>query len=130
MLNEQQALDALGGLSQETRLRIVRLLVVAGPDGCSAGAIAKAVGASPSNVSFHLSQLERAGLVRSRRVARSIIYAAAVSVLADLITYLVNDCCSGHPERCGSACTTAAEAVETALDVLDPGIERGKRNVV
>jgi len=102
-MKEMQALDAFAALSQETRLRIVRLLVEAGPDGMPAGAIGEAVKASSSNVSFHLSHLERAGLIESRREARSIIYSAAYPALGGLIAFLMRDCCKGRPEVCAPA---------------------------
>src|ERR1700689_4171049 len=102
-MKEKQALDAFAALSQETRLRIVRLLVEAGPDGMAAGAIGEAVATSSSNLSFHLSHLERAGLVESRREARSIIYNAAYPALGDLIAFLMRDCCKGRPEVCAPA---------------------------
>ena len=62
-----QALSGFGALSQENRLEIVRLLVRAGLDGLPAGEIAEAVGISPSNLSFHLKELETAKLVAGRR---------------------------------------------------------------
>ncbi|ODT14187.1 MAG: transcriptional regulator [Kaistia sp. SCN 65-12] len=103
-MNEKQALNAFAALSQETRLRIVRLLVAIGPQGLSAGAIGEAMdGASASRMSFHLSQLEHAGLVVSRREGRSIIYSAAYPPLSSLIEFLMRDCCQGHPEVCGPA---------------------------
>jgi ArsR family transcriptional regulator, arsenate/arsenite/antimonite-responsive transcriptional repressor len=102
-MDERQALDAFGALSQETRLRVVRLLVQAGPEGLAAGAIGEAVGASSSNASFHLAHLERAGLIRSRREARSIIYSANVEGLAGLIRFLMEDCCRGNPGICAPA---------------------------
>lgn len=105
---EAQALDAFAALSQATRLRMVRALVVAGPDGLAAGDVAEAVGASSSSASFHLSHLERAGLVRSRRDARSIIYSASIAGLSGLVEFLMRDCCQGHPEICGLATQTAA----------------------
>ncbi|MGO8654429.1 transcriptional regulator, partial [Rhizobium ruizarguesonis] len=40
-MDQRQALVAFGALSQETRLHIVRMLVVSGPDGMAAGAIAE-----------------------------------------------------------------------------------------
>lgn len=101
MMEEPQALNALGALGQETRLRIVRLLVQANPEGLAAGVIGEAVGASASTASFHLAHLERAGLIGSRRQARSIIYSANVSGLTDLIGFLMKDCCGGRPEVCG-----------------------------
>src|SRR5580700_11355081 len=99
-MEEKQALDAFAALSQETRLQIVRLLVRAGPEGMPAGAVGGAVNASSSKVSFHLSNLERAGLIQSRREARSIIYSAAYPALGDLIAFLMRDCCQGRPEVC------------------------------
>jgi ArsR family transcriptional regulator, arsenate/arsenite/antimonite-responsive transcriptional repressor len=102
-MKEMQALDAFAALSQETRLRIVRLLVEAGPDGMPAGAIGEAVKASSSNLSFHLSHLERAGLIESHREARSIIYSAAYPALGGLIAFLMRDCCKGRPEVCAPA---------------------------
>lgn len=102
-MNEQQALGAFAGLSQETRLRIVRLLVTAGPEGLPAGAIGEAMDATSSRLSFHLSHLENAGLIESRREGRSIIYSAAYPALSGLIAFLMRDCCQGRPELCQPA---------------------------
>ena len=89
MIEETQALDAFGALSQATRLQMVRALVVAGPAGMAAGAVGDAVGASSSSASFHLAHLERAGLVTSRRESRSIIYAANYDGLSGLVEFLM-----------------------------------------
>ena len=107
-MDERQAINAFAALAQETRLRMLRLLVTAGPEGLPAGAVAEAVGAIPSNVSFHLKELERAGLVQSRRAARSIIYSAAFPALSGLIQFLMRDCCQGHPEVCAPAVAALA----------------------
>ncbi len=102
-MDERQALSAFGALSQETRLRILRKLVIAGPAGLAAGAIAGEFEVSASNVSFHLKELEQAGLVSARRDSRSIIYTAAYDSLSALIRFLMEDCCSGRPEICAPA---------------------------
>ena len=99
-MEETQALIAFGALSQVTRLQIVRALVVAGADGLAAGAIGQAVGASSSGTSFHLANLEQAGLIDSRREHRSIIYTANYEALSGLIGFLMKDCCQGRPEIC------------------------------
>jgi ArsR family transcriptional regulator, arsenate/arsenite/antimonite-responsive transcriptional repressor len=99
-MDESQALFAFGALSQDTRLRILRMLVVAGEAGLPAGSIAEKAGVSPSNVSFHLKELERAGLVAQRRESRSIIYRADYATLRGLIQFLMEDCCGGKPEIC------------------------------
>jgi ArsR family transcriptional regulator len=106
-MEERQALTSFGALSQEKRLRIVRLLVQAGQEGVAAGAVAEAVGVSASNVSFHLKDLERAELVRSRREARSIIYTADYETLTGLLQFLMRDCCGGRPEICSPAVAVA-----------------------
>lgn len=105
-MNEHQALGAFGALSQETRLQIIRLLVVAGHDGLAAGALASKVDVSPSNISFHLKELERVGLVTTERESRSIIYRANFEALSGLARFLMEDCCSGHPEICAPAGAT------------------------
>ncbi|MGE3992562.1 ArsR/SmtB family transcription factor [Pseudorhodoplanes sp.] len=102
-MDQRQALSAFAALSQDTRLRIVRMLVKAGPDGMAAGAVAQEAEVSNSNVSFHLKELEIAGLIKSRREARSIIYSAAYESLSGLIQFLMKDCCAGHPEICAPA---------------------------
>jgi DNA-binding transcriptional ArsR family regulator len=103
-MDEKQALNAFAALSQETRLRIVRRLVAAGPAGMAAGSIGEAMdGASSSRISFHLSHLEQAGLVESRRDGRSIIYSAVYPALSGLVEFLMRDCCQGRPEVCDPA---------------------------
>lgn len=67
----------------------------------SAGDIATAAGLAPSNVSFHVAQLERAGMLRSWRVRRNIFYAVETDGVQRLLTFLTEECCAGHPELCG-----------------------------
>lgn len=105
-MEERQALLAFGALSQDTRLRILRLLVVAGPEGVAAGMVAEQIGVTASNVSFHMKELDRAGLVTARRESRSIIYTANYDALGGLIRFLMEDCCGGRLSMCdGSAAT-------------------------
>lgn len=103
-MDEKNALVTFAALSQETRLRIIRLLVAAGPKGMAAGAIGEAMdGSSSSRMSFHLSHLEHAGLIESRREGRSIIYSASYPALSALVEFLMQDCCQGHPDVCAPA---------------------------
>jgi ArsR family transcriptional regulator len=115
-MDERQALIAFGAMSQETRLKIVRLLVKAGPEGMAAGNIAEAAGVSASNVSFHLKELERGGLVAARRDSRSIVYSAEFQALSGLIRFLMEDCCAGNPAICAPAlvpsCCEPADTVQ------------------
>ncbi|AYM05548.1 ArsR/SmtB family transcription factor [Agrobacterium radiobacter] len=96
-MDERQALLSFSALSQETRLSIVRALVIAGPEGLAAGVIAERMGVSATNVSFHLKELERSGLISQRRLSRSILYSASYDTLASLVKFLMEDCCAGHP---------------------------------
>jgi DNA-binding transcriptional ArsR family regulator len=109
-MKQSHALLSFAALSQDTRLAILRLLVREGPDGLAAGAIAETVGVSPSNLSFHLKELERAGLIAARREARSIFYSADYSALRGLIEFLTEDCCAGRREICGPAVRKRATA--------------------
>ena len=89
----QDAVVAFGALSQETRLRVFRLLVEYGQDGTPAGTLSETLGIPHNTLSFHLSQMSHAGLVLSRREGRSIIYTANFEFFTDLIRYMVKDCC-------------------------------------
>ena len=117
-MDERQALTSFAALSQETRLAIVRTLVVAGPGGLAAGLIAERMSVSPSNVSFHLKELERSGLIAVRRESRSLVYSARYDALADLVRFLMEDCCAGHPviresvERSDGCCEADAARSE------------------
>ena len=103
-MNETAALRGFGAIAHADRLRIVRMLVVAGADGMSAGAIAAALdGAQPSRVSFHLKELEQSGLTLARREGKSIIYSADFPALSDLVAFLMHDCCHGHCIYCDKA---------------------------
>ena len=97
------AITALGALAQGHRLALFRLLVQAGPSGMAAGAIAEAIGIPNSSLSFHLAQLQGAGLIEQRREGRSLIYSANYGAMDRLIAYLMENCCGG-----GATCAPAA----------------------
>jgi DNA-binding transcriptional ArsR family regulator len=84
---------ALGALAQESRLEVFRLLVRQGPEGMAAGQVAEALGIPPATLSFHLAQLGHAGLVRSRREGRRIIYSADFAGMQELLAFLTEKCC-------------------------------------
>lgn len=94
------AVDALSALAHGHRLAVFRLLVRAGADGLAAGEIAREIGILPNTLSTHLTILGHAGLIRSRRQGRSVIYSADYDGMRDLLGFLVDDCCAGHPEIC------------------------------
>ena len=95
-------ISALSALAQTTRLDAFRLLVAHEPVGLAAGQIASAANVPHNTMSAHLSILERAGLVSSRRASRSIVYRANLDAIRDVALHLLKDCCGGRPEVCAS----------------------------
>ena len=92
-MKESQAIDALGALAHQMRLRIIKHLIQCGESGSAAGQIGETVDAAPSKVTFHMASLEKAGLVTSTRDSRKIIYRVNVGAMGDLLQYLLADCC-------------------------------------
>ncbi len=93
-MKEQEAIDRLAALAQPTRLALFRRLVRRGAEGMAAGAIGEALGVPAPTLSFHLTALERAGLVTSTRSGRSILYAADYRAMEELLGYLLENCCA------------------------------------
>jgi len=99
-MEREDALNALAALGQETRLDVFRLLVKAGKEGMTAGAIAESLKVRPNTLSTHLGALSRSGLVQPERDGRSIHYRADLNTMQALVMYLLQDCCGGNPELC------------------------------
>ena len=102
--------DTFAALAHELRLRIFRLLVATGHDGLAAGEIGAKLDVGASTLSAHLAQLERVGLLRSRRAHRRIIYSIDTDGAQGLVSFLVDDCCGGQPELCGLVTKTKRAA--------------------
>ena len=115
------AVSALGALAQGTRLAIFRLLVEAGPEGVAAGSIGETLRVPGATLSFHLKELARAGLVSSRQEKQFIYYAVDFERMAELMTFLTQNCCRGMPQKCltvvetalGSCCAPAKSKSKT-----------------
>ncbi len=108
-LSEPHAISALAALAQPTRLAIFRFLIEHEPVGITAGVISETIGAPHNTLSSHLAILVRAGLLRSTREGRTIIYRSNVEGMRALIAFLVNDCCDGHPELCDLVAADASK---------------------
>ncbi len=100
-MNDIDAVGALSALAHPLRLRVFRMLVAAAPKGVPAGRIAETLGVPASSLSFHLSQLQQAGLVTATRQQRFILYATDIDATRQLMEFLTADCCGGRPELCG-----------------------------
>ena len=95
------AVAALAALAQDSRLRIYRALVEAGPTGLAAGEIGAALGVAPATLSFHLKELFHAGLVTSRQAGRFIYYSANYARMNEVLAYLTENCCASDAVSCG-----------------------------
>ncbi len=95
-----RAVDALGALAHEHRLAVYRLLVERGPAGLPAGKIAERMGLAPSSLTFHLQNLQRAGLITPRRESRQLIYSADFGAMTALVGYLTDNCCAESATAC------------------------------
>jgi ArsR family transcriptional regulator, arsenate/arsenite/antimonite-responsive transcriptional repressor / arsenate reductase (thioredoxin) len=111
-MEAKAAAQGFAALSQETRLGLMRLLATRGPSGMSAGDLAAAMQQAPSTLSFHLAALEQAGLVRSTRQGRHVIYAVRFAGLRSLFGFLTETCCNGRPELCGDLARLLPDDVE------------------
>ena len=99
-LEAKDAVDLLAALAQPSRLEVFRLLVRYLPYGLAAGDAARLLAVPQNTLSNHLSILERAGLILSRREGRSIIYAANKDLPLRLATFLTEDCCQASGQTC------------------------------
>jgi ArsR family transcriptional regulator, arsenate/arsenite/antimonite-responsive transcriptional repressor len=94
-MQTNDAAPILASLAQPTRLDIFRSLVVAGPAGMPAGALADALGVAPTALSFHLKELRFAQLVDSEQQGRFVIYRARFDTMNALLSFLTENCCAG-----------------------------------
>ena len=109
-MDHEDAVRALAALAQSHRLALFRQLVRVGEAGLTAGQLADAVGIGATGLSFHMKELERAGLVTQQREGRYVRYRIAVTAMRGLLTFLAEDCCGGRPELCGPFASVAAPA--------------------
>lgn len=86
--------DMFSAMGTEPRLRIMRLLLAAHPEGMIASDVGKELGISPSNLSHHLEKLKHEGLVKVRREGTYLWYSANAQALQDLLGFLYAECCT------------------------------------
>ncbi|KAB2873531.1 MAG: winged helix-turn-helix transcriptional regulator [Burkholderiaceae bacterium] len=86
--------DMLGAMGAEPRLRIVRLLLAAHPDGLVVGEIAAELGIANSTLSHHLDKLKNESLVNVTREGTFLRYSANTASLQELLGFLYAECCT------------------------------------
>lgn len=95
-----KALSSFRALSQETRLKALKLLVEYGKGGVAAGVLSDRLGIPHNTLSFHLSHLSDAGLVSSRKQGRQIIYFVNFKAINNLMGFLAENCCAAEGGTC------------------------------
>lgn len=86
--------DMLSAMGTEPRLRIVRLLLSAHPDGLIVGDIAAELDMASSTLSHHLEKLKNEDLVNVRRDGTFLWYSANTGALQELLGFLYAECCT------------------------------------
>jgi len=86
--------DMLAALGAEPRLRIVRLLLAAHPEGLVVGEIGSELGIPPSTLSHHLDKLKNEGLVSVRREGTFLCHTANTTALREIVGLLFAECCT------------------------------------
>lgn len=86
--------DRLSAMGTEPRLRIIRLLLSAHPDGMVVGEIGSELDIPSSTLSHHLEKLKNEDLVRVRREGTFLWYSANTETLQDLLGFLYAECCT------------------------------------
>lgn len=100
--------DRLAALGAEPRLRIIRLLLAAHPEGLVAGEIGGELGIPPSTLSHHLDKLKNEGLVSARRDGTFLCYTANTKTLQDIVGFLFAECCTRNQAIRPEAITRAS----------------------
>ncbi|HJX84206.1 MAG TPA: metalloregulator ArsR/SmtB family transcription factor [Candidatus Angelobacter sp.] len=86
--------DMFSAMGAEPRLRIVRLLLAAHPDGMVAGEMGEELDIPNSTLSHHLDKLKNEDLIVMQREGTFLRYTANTSALEELLRFLYAECCT------------------------------------
>ena len=103
-----QLADMLAAMGAEPRLRILRVLLTAHPNGMIAGDIGATLNITPSTLSHHLDRLKREHVVTVTRKSTFLWYRANTEALERLLKFLFAECCTR------SACVSAEKVTRSA----------------
>jgi DNA-binding transcriptional ArsR family regulator len=100
--------DMFAALGADPRLRIMRLLLSAHPDGLVVGEIQEETGIANSTLSHHLEKLKIDELVTAEREKAFIRYRANTTALEELLGFLYAECCTRNhavePRKIATLC--------------------------
>ena len=103
-MKTKDAVESLAALAQESRLAIFRMLVKRGPGGYTPTQLGEKLDVSSPTLSFHLKELQHAGLVDVRRDGRFLYYRANFVHMNHLVGFLTENCCVLADQTCGPQC--------------------------
>jgi DNA-binding transcriptional ArsR family regulator len=86
--------DMFSAMGTEARLRIMRLLLAAHPQGMVVGEIGAELEIPGSTLSHHLDKLKNEGLLNVRRESTFLWYSANTDALQELLGFLYAECCT------------------------------------
>lgn len=112
-MKSNDVIGSLAALAQESRLALFRLLVKRGPEGYTPTYLTEKLGVPAPTLSFHLKELQRAGLIEARRDGRFLFYSPNFAHMNQLLEFLTDNCCSlaDTDKDCGPACLASASEV-------------------
>jgi ArsR family transcriptional regulator, arsenate/arsenite/antimonite-responsive transcriptional repressor len=113
IMKSNDAIESLAALAQESRLAIFRMLVKRGPEGYTPTQLGEKLNVTSPTLSFHLKELQRAGLLDVRREGRFLYYRPNFAHMNQLIGFLTENCCILADKDCGPEC--AAPAADAPL---------------
>lgn len=105
-MNDETASYAFAALGHPNRIRVLRLLVRAGPDGLTVSALRERLGLPATTFAHHLKALAEAGLVTQSKQGREVFSTANYPVIRALASFLMEECCAD------AACTPETPVIE------------------
>jgi DNA-binding transcriptional ArsR family regulator len=90
-MKNREVVDCLTALAQESRLTLLRMLVKRGAEGCTPSQLGERLDVPGPTLSFHLKELQRAGLIQSRRDGRFLFYSPDFPRMNELIGFLADN---------------------------------------
>lgn len=109
-MKPNEVVKALCALAQESRLAVFRLLVKRGPEGFPPSVIAQKLAIAAPTLSFHLKELQNAGLIAARREGRFLYYSTRFDRMTAVVAFLTDECCSQADVACDGDCKPVAAA--------------------
>lgn len=110
-MKSKDVIEGLAALAQESRLALFRLLVKRGPEGFTPTQLTEKLGVPAPTLSFHLKELQRAGLIQARREGRFLFYSPNFPHMNQLLEFLTDNCCILAEKDCGPECGVAVAEV-------------------